>query len=490
LAAGHPFSPLIDAIYDQLNKQPLSASLRDIPFTDATFRYPFDATTLKLLNAGRPDENALWNSQAARFNPTAWDCERYLLRDLKDQYDWKNADQHTIWLRTISPFSPVAPVRMLEAGSIGGDPQQALADMVKKFGNQVGFKESLTAFFMAHEQFDKAAYLLQMIAQQSNAVLDFRKLANCYLYMNDEDRWLSTLKESLSVEAAPSMHMATRIIIADHLMGEAKYKEAMEYADAAADTGMAAGMLCDVKCHGGAGDWDGADKLMQGYMAKFPGVSRVVYYEWCKETGHGNIEQAKLDSEQVIQNTPANRKTAFFDLGEGDIDAEHKVVQGLYDANHNAFVALWLITLDDAAGDQAGVDAVLSDYQQPGKILSALGENNAYKLCADCIRSIREAKTPADTQAAVDKLSKQIQFDDPTLQSQIRYFLGEYRIRHGPNPDDGWNDLIYCSLNHTIVSDAGFMARLELTKHGIDPWNPASATTQPTTQPATQPAQK
>jgi hypothetical protein len=289
----------------------------------------------------------------------------------------------------------------------------------------------------------------------------------------------------LKLDATPFQNDNTQAIIAEHLMSQAKYKEAMEYADAAAaDSNSPAAILSDAKCHGGAGDWDGADKLMQQYIAKMPSISPVVYYEWCRETGHGNIEQAKLDSQQSVQNTPPNRKTAFFDLGEGDIDGEHQVVQGLYDANHNAFVGLWLISLDDAAGDDAGVDAILSDYQQPGKIMSAAGDNNDYRLCADCIRSIRESKTPADAQAAVDKLSKQIRYHDPTLQSQIRYFLGEYRIRHGPNPDDGWNDLIYCSLNHTIVSDAGFMARLELQKHGVDPWNPASATTQPTTQPA------
>jgi hypothetical protein len=477
IIAGNQFAPLFAAFDNHFHKQPMPEELKDIPTTDATFRLPFEPRVVDLLTGStKPAADRFLKVQSAHISATAWDCERKMLQNTVDKrlYDWNGAPEHANWLRVISPYCPVAPAEMLLTGSLLPTPEKFVSDMDERFGKQPAYTEVLAEYYMNRREYDKAVGVLVPIIHGGEAVEgDYKDLANCYRFLNDDANWLATMKAEMNVADPGLDHANFNRDIADHLMSEMKYQLAKEYANAASESGAEWAMMCLAKCDCGLGDFAGADALVKESLSRYQIRSPIEYYEWCAESGHGDINSARQTAIATIQRSPGDRSEAFYYLGEGDAPNAFRVVHDLYEAHHAPFVGLWLIDLADAAGNQAQVDEVLQDMQPGGAVtFGADAAGQAFQACADCIRAMRNPRSAPMVEKPLDILMDQIRYDDDPVQSQVRYFIGAYRIQHGD--EDGVKDLIFCSLHHSLDSDVGFLARIELRKRNIDPWNPAT----------------
>jgi len=72
------------------------------------------------------------------------------------------------------------------------------------------------------------------------------------------------------------------------------YQAALPYADAAANTGSAWGMLCAADAHTGTGDFNGAQQLLLDEKQSYT-ESPFDWYVWCNHTCHGDMTAAKKE---------------------------------------------------------------------------------------------------------------------------------------------------------------------------------------------------
>src|SRR6202034_708251 len=79
--------------------------------------------------------------------------------------------------------------------------------------------------------------------------------------------------------------------IALHLLERNRAKEAVVYADEAAQSYSEWSMLTAARCHELLGDWERSEELIRASSTRYDdGLENWMY--WCHRTGHGDIQAA------------------------------------------------------------------------------------------------------------------------------------------------------------------------------------------------------
>ena len=85
--------------------------------------------------------------------------------------------------------------------------------------------------------------------------------------------------------------------MANKLMSEGRFEEAKPYADAAAATWAAFGMVCASQCYEGLKDWAQAEQWSRLTSERYSRRNWAYWYTWCKRTGHGDVKAARAVAE-------------------------------------------------------------------------------------------------------------------------------------------------------------------------------------------------
>ena len=114
------------------------------------------------------------------------------------------------------------------------------------------------------------------------------------------DEWKAKLDESLKDNVQDLDH--ARVRVEDHYLMSPKEvsKQALPYAEAAAETWSEWGMQCAALCHEGLEEWDKAELWIRRVSERYAGSHTWIY--WCLRVGKGN-RQAAQDSRTNISRT-------------------------------------------------------------------------------------------------------------------------------------------------------------------------------------------
>jgi tetratricopeptide (TPR) repeat protein len=136
----------------------------------------------------------------------------------------------------------------------------------------------------------------------------YRKLADIAKVQGQMDEWKAALDESLKQEVQDLNHARVRVDIARYLMSKKEFKEALPYAEKAAETWAEWAMMCARDCHEGAGDWDKAELWARRITERYP-PQWYGWLFWCCRVGKGDRKAAQDFAEQYIQNFDTDNRT-------------------------------------------------------------------------------------------------------------------------------------------------------------------------------------
>jgi tetratricopeptide (TPR) repeat protein len=185
-------------------------------------------------------------------------------------------------LETVSPHSPWLLIDQIHDHWDATSAAKWEADQ----GDFPSIAFALAQKYAELQQWSDAERCFKKYVSVSPDIKGYQALADIYLKQGQEDQWLQTLQAFLQLPAYGLEHATVQVQIANRFMSKGNYKDALPYADAAADTAAAWAQLCAAEAHAGVGDFDGAESLITDEIQHYS-QSPYIWYAWCLRTGHG-----------------------------------------------------------------------------------------------------------------------------------------------------------------------------------------------------------
>lgn len=217
------------------------------------------------------------------------------------------------------------------------------------------------------------------------------------LYMKDRksDKWMSALEDSMKCEDYFLTHSTSAQKAASTLMRDGRFKDALPWAERAAESGSGQGLLCLVEALTGTGEFKRAESICRQISQRYQSND---WYLWCFATGKGDLESAwEAEQERLRQQLPA-----------GDVQAE--AIHALHSSNQ---------------GDDAQALEILLrilNNRMPGETPYVWADSLAYliadregndKACSQILKVYQEQKdAPENVQAIAAMLTLFDESDD------------------------------------------------------------------------------
>ena len=271
-------------------------------------------------------------------------------------------------------------------------------------------------------------------------------------------------------------HETVQVQIADYYMDSGAYDKALPYADAASQTGAAAGLLCAAAAHAGVGKWDEAEQLIIEEVQHYS-VSPFQWYAWCLRFGHGNRDAAAKALHEYFNSRGDNLSDEdMIQLACLDI-LEHKeadaiaMFQKRADKFPGPLSPLHIAVLADAAHDADTRDGALESIPAPQR-----------KVVAPLLRfaaALRDvAKVGPDAEPDTKLVNTAAKNATPEDRISICYLAGRWHQTRGDK--DGAIALYKrCFFGFKGYSLDLVLAEDALRQFGIDPVEVARAAAGP-----------
>jgi hypothetical protein len=193
----------------------------------------------------------------------------------------------------------------------------------------------------------------------------YHLLAFIYKALDDDVSWQKALEQSLALPSEGLEHATAQNEIAVYLLERHRAKEAVVYADQAAQSYSGWSILTAARCHESLGDWEQAEQLVRACSARYEGSVQDWMY-WCHRTGHGHVQAAddftRSKYEAFGKATYPNQERDFghFFLLTNDPDQALVRYRRAYDIGHDTATGLYAALVADQLGKAADRDAILS----------------------------------------------------------------------------------------------------------------------------------
>jgi tetratricopeptide (TPR) repeat protein len=471
LVKGHPYEPLLDAIILKFRNQPVPNLTNQMHLVDPTMRMtqsrPFTDA------AGDQDiyQHRFWNLAQTNLDPTAWDFELGLLSLQPSSNNPESAAWYARALRLLSPYSPVGPASSIRWN--WDKVTERLPEFSKKFPDQPAIQREWGEKLYQHGQFEEATAHFESYLKIAPDLLTYHHLADCYLKLHDQSKWLDTLNRAITNSIGYDRYWFQTDLIAG-LCDEHEYSRAIPYAKALADEGYDSGYL--VRCYTGQSDWQTTDKLLADYEEKY-GPS-LDWYVWCQASHHGNVAGA-LKYATVVGGEKADNPLdgAVYAAAEGNTIAQVTILRKGYDQSGDFYQGLFLAIAYDAQGDTADRDIIIQKVIQAGNAYSNYPE---YPVIAKMMRDTFTQRGGDLDQAAYHR-----QFDNLSWDQRLDagYFAGEILLHHGHEAEGISMLKEAANIPSNKIVGARF-AQMELANRGIDPFDHETPGNLPTTNPS------
>jgi tetratricopeptide (TPR) repeat protein len=303
----------------------------------------------------------------------------------------------------------------------------------------------------------------------------YEALAAVYEKQNQMDLWLATLKEFLARGQDYGLERAmVDQQIADYYMAKGDYKSALPYADAAAGTASAWGLLCAADAHTGLGDWTTAEQLIREEIDHYS-ASPFALFSWQMHTGHGDLAATRKALHDYY--TSKGNNLTGDDLGEMGIlemvDNDDAAALGTFRRYFSQQPEMFM-------GDQV---AVLADELQDGQtrdaalsqVVAMQPKDAPYLLFAAALRdAVKSGPKAVPDEKRMNAVLANTNVNGRVTICALAAHFAEHR---------GQPDAAVAILRKSAGAAGNCWNRpvldAELRAHGMDPLEMARATTRP-----------
>jgi tetratricopeptide (TPR) repeat protein len=244
-------------------------------------------------------------------------------------------------------------------------------------GNALGLIGALGKKYMELKQYALAEAVLKRYVEISGDQWAFQELAACYTARGDARRAKETIDNYLNnTESGGLQHAQVQVETANKLMSQGKFQEAKPYADAAAETWAAFGLICASKCYEGLKDWAKAEQWSRLTSERYSRQNWGYWYIWCKRTGHGDLKAAHALAQAHLAEVAGSPepddlpRIGFFCWSIGSPKKALEFMEEAYAVNPAPLSGISIVLLADQLDDRARRDQMLDQVaaQFQGKV--------------------------------------------------------------------------------------------------------------------------
>jgi len=359
--------------------------------------------------------------------------------------DEQRTASHALGLLAISPFSPYAMAAAVEHG--GQSVRGRIAAWEKTAAKHPIFCKALADRYASEKRFDDAVKWARAAIDLSPDLSIYLLLAQIYWDQGHEDQWVTTLEEFLNQPDYGLSHGQVCSVIARYYMARKNWDKAMQYAEGAAETGSAWGMLLAAECHEGMHQWKEAAELRKATAERYPDpIATIDWYCFCRRTGHGDLNASRAAFKAAFASRDGAHQApvggAVFYILEKKPRQALKLASREFERSGDVNVGLYVALLNDELQDAKARDAALRRAIEQAAKVKPTKENASRAVVVQLARWIvadlaAGGKGEIDL-AAADKLNDELKaslLKQPPQNNRdaitFDYLLGLYLNLHG-----------------------------------------------------------
>ncbi len=266
-------------------------------------------------------------------------------------------------LTEISPYCPLGITTLIR---LDWDKyaQGKEAELENEYADRPIVLAALARGYVKLRRAGDAQRVLEKYLKLSPDAWAYEDLADIYLARGDVKQWQATLDECLNHEDFFLSHAQVQQKIAEHFMREKQWATALEYADAAAQSGAAWALDRALDCQTALKHWDEAEELVKYNSQRYDNQPAKWFY-WCRMTGHGNLQESRQLAEQFhdrLRQRPGKQdwfRIGMFKLLDNDKEGAIEALRAESAASANPYPALVAVMLLDKMDRSADRDNLL-----------------------------------------------------------------------------------------------------------------------------------
>ncbi len=252
---------------------------------------------------------------------------------------------------------------------------------------------------MERKQYDLAEPILKRYVEISGDEWAYQELAACYTARGDARRAKETIDYYLNhTESAGLQHAQVQVEMANKLMSEGRFQEAKPYADAAAATWAAFGMICASQCYEGLKDWEQAEQWSRFTSERYSRRNWAYWYIWCKRTGHGDVKAAKAAADAHLDEVAGSpepedlSRIGFYCWSIGSPKKALEFMEKAYESTPAPLSGIAIVLIADELNDKGRRDRMLD---QVGGAVPGQGSADGHDLHDDSRHAGKRRKSAA-----------------------------------------------------------------------------------------------
>ena len=229
--------------------------------------------------------------------------------------------------------------------------------------------------------------------------------------------------------------------IAEYHLRHNRLAEARPFAEGAAASYAAWGLLTLAHYYELKHDWKKAEEIVKTVVERYP-MDSLGWFAWCRRTGHGDADAAQTASQRYFESlgTPAPANTfaeiATFYQFTAEPQKALALLKRSYEATKRPLVGLRAAVLADRLDDASTRDTILEQVaagdqtpsDQPPRPIAGRQENvECYREVAAAFREAIHTSKPLDLKRIDAALAKSTLFQ-PT---RVYYLVGMFLEKHG-----------------------------------------------------------
>lgn len=346
----HPLAGLIDC-YDNNLDRSKSPGEKIRPVLE-TLEFSHGATLIRRVVPYAPQLDIIVSRIVKQFDTVVPD----MLRQINQPQHTHTAKNLLAILQALSPECPQVAESTL---SLDWEEIEPVAmEWEEKYADSPKIEDELSAKYLALDQLDDALRTTIRWTELAPGYQSFWRLAEVYKRRDDWDGQQRALKEVLKLPSLALEHAQSSKMLAYGHMDRQEWGKAKPYADSAASSYSAWGLICAAVNYEGFRDWEKAEELMRACSERYEG-SQDLWYLWCKRTGHGHSARALPLAEQML-NRPTNTDPYLVKLErgvirhmEGDQQQAYDLISECAEKNDNEYYMMLAAIFANKMGNDA-----------------------------------------------------------------------------------------------------------------------------------------
>lgn len=428
--ADHPYAPWLESHGVNPGQDPeayraLLAKVQPGDLSSATQHFVRDAMAANVEIGDSANE--AWAALIRGLDLTAPDTEWTL--DLYGPNE-KYSQDLALLMQRVAPRSPkIVCALALKEGSTA----EELKTWEIELGDHTDVLASLAHRYRRDGKLVDAARCLQRWVEISPDQSAFELLAEIHKELGNDDRWLATLEAFLDQPDYGLGHASVQVQIAEYYMRQRKWKQALPYADAAAQTWAYWAMDCASRCYEAIGDWELSEAWISNAVSRYPD-SGLAWYFWCRRTNHGDVASARARAKVLVEDLNSRQPAALqkdvagYYLLEGDARGALTALSNDFQQTPSYWAGFHIVLIAMELDDAATRDEIMQVFANEG-LPDPSAESYPYARFAEILRDAMAEDAAGDLDLVEFERLLDSAAEGPRC--DLTYFTGRYLADRG-----------------------------------------------------------